>query len=108
MPALVALAQFDTLFQPLVLLFVLGGVIFLIDNVLMPKLQADRLNIDPVIVLLSPGLLGRDLRPAGGVHVDAADGGGDDPDRRVPQPALIATLLSKEGEVLHKIPAKAG
>ena len=57
-PTLVALAQFDTPVRPLLLLAVLGGAIFLIDNVLLPKLQADRLNIDPVVVLLSLGFWG--------------------------------------------------
>ncbi len=57
-PSLVALAQFDTPERAILLLGVLGGAIFVIDNVLMPKLQADRLNIDPVVVLLSLGFWG--------------------------------------------------
>ena len=52
-PALIALAQYDGPVQAVVLLVLLGGVIFLVDNVVMPKLQGDRLNVDPVIILLS-------------------------------------------------------
>ena len=57
-PTLVALAEFESPVRPLILLIALGGSIFLIDNVLMPKIQADRLNIDPVFVLLSLGFWG--------------------------------------------------
>ena len=57
-PTLVALAEFETPLRPLLLLVLLGGSIFLIDNVVMPKIQADRLNIDPVFVLLSLGFWG--------------------------------------------------
>ncbi|HTK35247.1 MAG TPA: AI-2E family transporter [Caulobacteraceae bacterium] len=103
-PSLVALAQFDTPVKPLLLLVVLGGAIFLIDNVLMPKLQADRLNIDPVVVLLSLGFWGL-IFGLPGVFLSTP--------LTVVVMALtaefrslrwIAILLSKEGEVLRKIP----
>ncbi len=57
-PTLVAFAEFDSPVRPIALLVILGGAIFLIDNVAMPKIQADRLNIDPVCVLLSLGFWG--------------------------------------------------
>jgi predicted PurR-regulated permease PerM len=57
-PSLLALAEFDTPAPALILLGALGGGVFVIDNVVMPKLQADRLNIDPVFVLLSLGFWG--------------------------------------------------
>ena len=57
-PTLLALAEFDGPGQAIILLVCLGGGIFLIDNVVMPKLQADRLNIDPVFILLSLGFWG--------------------------------------------------
>jgi predicted PurR-regulated permease PerM len=57
-PSLLALAEFDSPAPALVLIVALGGGIFVIDNVVMPKLQADRLNIDPVFVLLSLGFWG--------------------------------------------------
>jgi AI-2 transport protein TqsA len=103
-PTLVALAQFDTPVKPVLLLVVLGGTIFLIDNVLMPKLQADRLNIDPVVVLLSLGFWGL-IFGMPGVFLSTP--------LTVVVMALtaefkslrwIAVLLSKEGEVLRKIP----
>jgi predicted PurR-regulated permease PerM len=57
-PSLIALAQFGGVVQAAVLFVGLGGSIFLVDNVLMPKLQSDRLNLDPVFVLLSLGFWG--------------------------------------------------
>ncbi len=53
LPSLVALAQFNGPIQAIALFLLLGVVIFLVDNVAMPKLQGDRLNVDPVVILLS-------------------------------------------------------
>ncbi len=53
LPALIALGQFDSPLRPIILVVGLGGLIFLIENVLLPKLQGDRLNLDPVFILLS-------------------------------------------------------
>ena len=52
-PALLALAQFDTPVRPLVLLITLSSTMFVIENVVLPKLQSDRLNLDPVFILVS-------------------------------------------------------
>lgn len=57
-PALVAFAQFGTPVRPLILLAAIGAVAFLIENILMPKLQSDRLNLDPVVILLALGFWG--------------------------------------------------
>jgi len=57
-PTLVALAQYDLPQQPLLLLALLSAAIFGIENVLMPKLASDRLNLDPVAVLVSLGFWG--------------------------------------------------
>jgi AI-2 transport protein TqsA len=57
-PVLIALAQFDGPARPLLLLVLLGGTIFGIENVLMPKLQSESLNLDPVFILLSLGFWG--------------------------------------------------
>jgi predicted PurR-regulated permease PerM len=57
-PSLIAVAQFDTPVRPLVLLALLGGIFLLIENVLLPKLQSESLNLDPVFVLLSLGFWG--------------------------------------------------
>jgi predicted PurR-regulated permease PerM len=103
-PTLVALAEFDTMVQPLILLVALGGSIFVIDNVIMPKLQAERLNIDPVFVLLSLGFWG-ELFGLPGVFLSTpltvmvmavtAEIGGL---------RWLAILLSKEGELLDEEP----
>jgi AI-2 transport protein TqsA len=58
LPALLALAQFDTPIPAIILLAGLGGVIFIIENVILPKLQSDRLNLDPVFILLALGFWG--------------------------------------------------
>jgi predicted PurR-regulated permease PerM len=98
-PTLVALAEFDSPVQPLILLVALGGGIFLIDNVIMPKIQADRLNIDPVFVLLSLGFWGVMFGLPGvflstplTVVVIAVCA-------EVPGLRWLAVLLSKEGEL---------
>ena len=57
-PALVALAQFGDPTKPAIILGGLGVAVFLIDNILMPKLQGDELNIDPLLVLISIGFWG--------------------------------------------------
>ena len=64
-PALVALAQFGDITKPAIILGGLGVAVFLIDNILMPKLQGDELNIDPLLVLVSIGFWGADAGRAG-------------------------------------------
>jgi predicted PurR-regulated permease PerM len=64
-PALVALAQFGDLTRPAIIIGGLGGGVLLIDNVLMPKLQGDELNIDPLLVLLAISFWGVMLGPTG-------------------------------------------
>ena len=57
-PGLMALAQYDDLTRPALMIGLLGGAVFLIDNILMPKLQSDELNLDPLLVLISIGFWG--------------------------------------------------
>ncbi len=64
-PALVALAQYGDVGHPAILLAVLGGSVFVIDNVIMPKLASDELNIDPLLVLISIGFWGAVLGAPG-------------------------------------------
>jgi predicted PurR-regulated permease PerM len=66
-PAMVALAQFGTITEPAIIVGGLGGSVFLIDNILMPKWQGDDLNIDPLLVLISLGFWGLLLGPTGGL-----------------------------------------
>jgi len=53
LPALFALAQFDGYTRPLLLLFGLWLITFLIGNILLPRMQGDSLNVDPLILLLA-------------------------------------------------------
>ena len=64
-PGLVALSQFPDLTRPLVMVAVLGSAVFVVDNVVMPKLQSDELNIDPLLVLISIGFWGSILGAPG-------------------------------------------
>ena len=53
LPPLFALVQFDTWWQAATLFVVLNTIQFLVGNVVLPRMQGDSLNIDPVMVLLS-------------------------------------------------------
>ncbi|HWA62679.1 MAG TPA: AI-2E family transporter [Caulobacteraceae bacterium] len=57
-PGLVELSQAEGLFRPALMVGLLGTAVFVIDNVIMPKLQSDELNIDPLLVLISIGFWG--------------------------------------------------
>ena len=76
---------------------------FLIENVLLPKLQSDRLNIDPVFILLSLGFWGLMLGLPGAllstpltvvVMAIAAEFKGT---------RWLAILLSKDGELGQRL-----
>jgi AI-2 transport protein TqsA len=58
LPPLFALVQFPTFWQAGVLLVVMWFVHFFIGNVVLPKMQGDSMNIDPIVVLLSLGFWG--------------------------------------------------
>ncbi len=99
LPSLVALGEFDGPFKPLLLLGLLAGTLFLIENILLPKLQGDRLNLDPVFILLGLGFWGALLGLAGAllstpltvvVMALAAEFDGA---------RWLAVLLSKDGEL---------
>ncbi|MGA0603561.1 AI-2E family transporter [Caulobacter sp. KR2-114] len=53
LPALFGLVQFDDYVRPLILLLALWAITFVVGNVILPRMQGDSLNMDPVIVLLS-------------------------------------------------------
>jgi predicted PurR-regulated permease PerM len=52
-PALFAVVQFDTLWQAGVLLVGLETIFFLVGNLVLPRMQGQSLNLDPVVLLLS-------------------------------------------------------
>jgi predicted PurR-regulated permease PerM len=53
LPALFALAQFNGYVAPAVLLGGLWAINFVVGNILLPRMQGDSLNLDPLIVMLS-------------------------------------------------------
>ncbi len=53
LPPLFALVQFPTLWEPIVLFCGLQAILFVVGSILLPRMQRDGLNIDPVVVLLS-------------------------------------------------------
>lgn len=102
-PALAAFAQFDGPTRPMILLAVVGSAAFLIDNVLMPKLASDELNIDPLLVLISIGFWGAILGAPGvllstpltvAVMALAAEFEGTH---------WLAVLLSRDGHPTHSV-----
>ncbi|HEV2082320.1 MAG TPA: AI-2E family transporter [Brevundimonas sp.] len=58
-PPLFALVQFDTYWQPLALLGGLQLILFVVGNMIQPRMQGDNQNIDPVVVLLSLAFWGK-------------------------------------------------
>lgn len=53
LPPVFALVQFDTWWQAAVLLVGLNLIQFVVGNLVLPRMQGDSLNIDPVVVLLA-------------------------------------------------------
>ncbi len=53
LPALFALVQFNGYGQAAIMLAGLWAITFVVGNVILPRMQGDSLNMDPVIVLLS-------------------------------------------------------
>jgi predicted PurR-regulated permease PerM len=53
LPALFAVVQLDGYLRPLLLLGALFAITFVVGNILLPRMQGDSLNLDPLIVLLS-------------------------------------------------------
>lgn len=52
-PPIFALVQFDVLWPAVVLLVTLNVINFIVANVILPRMQGESLNLDPVVVLLS-------------------------------------------------------
>jgi AI-2 transport protein TqsA len=98
LPPLFALVQFPTYAPAITILAALEVIMFVIGNILQPKMQKDSLNIDPVVVLLSltfwgaiwglPGMFLSTPLTVTGIIVLAQFGGS----------RWIAVLLSGDGE----------
>ena len=58
-PPLFALVQFESYWPALILLIGLQVVLFVVGNVIQPRMQGDNQNIDPVVVLLALALWGK-------------------------------------------------
>jgi len=58
-PPLFALIQFVTIWPALILLVVLQTIQLVVGNVVLPRMQGESLNIDPVVVLLSLAFWGK-------------------------------------------------
>ena len=52
-PPIFALIQFDSFWPAAILLGVLQAIQFVVGNIILPRMQGDSLNMDPVVVLLS-------------------------------------------------------
>ncbi|MDB5441285.1 MAG: hypothetical protein JWM33_3712 [Caulobacteraceae bacterium] len=65
LPAIFALVQFDSLWQAALLLCWGGSLHFVIGNIILPRMQGDSLNIDPLVVLLGLAFWGMMMGVAG-------------------------------------------
>lgn len=52
-PPIFALIQFESFWPAVILLGVLQAIQFVVGNIILPRMQGDSLNMDPVVVLLS-------------------------------------------------------
>ena len=55
LPTMLAVLQFDLTWRPAAMYVLLQALVVILDSILMPRLQADKLDVDPVVVLLSLG-----------------------------------------------------
>ena len=53
LPVLVALVQYGTIAQPLIILFVLGALHFVLMNVVAPMLLGQSLNLSPFVIIIA-------------------------------------------------------
>jgi AI-2 transport protein TqsA len=58
-PPLFALVQFPSYWPALILLVGLQAILFIVGNMIQPRMQGDNQNIDPVVVLLSLAFWGK-------------------------------------------------
>ncbi|MBD3836863.1 AI-2E family transporter [Brevundimonas sp.] len=58
-PPLFALVQFDSYWPALILLGGLQAILFVVGNMVQPRMQGDNQNIDPVVVLLALAFWGK-------------------------------------------------
>lgn len=58
-PPLFALVQFDSYWPALILLAGLQTILFIVGNLVQPRMQGDNQNIDPVVVLLALAFWGK-------------------------------------------------
>lgn len=58
-PPMFALVQFESYWPALILLVGLQAILFVVGNMVQPRMQGDNQNIDPVVVLLSLALWGQ-------------------------------------------------
>ena len=58
-PPMFALVQFESYWPALILLIGLQLILFIVGNLIQPRMQGDNQNIDPVVVLLSLALWGQ-------------------------------------------------
>lgn len=56
LPPLFALVQFDTFVPAIILFAALNAINFVVANIILPRMQGETLNLDPVVVLFSLAL----------------------------------------------------
>jgi predicted PurR-regulated permease PerM len=97
LPTLLALAQFDDLGRAAIAFGVMEVTVFVNGNVVMPKLQSDSLNVDPLLVLMSLGFWGLILGAPGVVLSTPLTVAAMALAAEFPGTRWLAVLLSKDG-----------
>ena len=103
-PVLLALAQFGFGWRPVLMFVSLQAAVIAIDSVLLPRLQGERLDVDPVVVLVSLtfwtlifGIIGAIFSTILTVVVIAISA-------ETPRLRWLAVVLSKRGDTVPALP----
>lgn len=99
-PSLLAYAQEGDLGRALMMLAILGVCVVVIDNLVMPMLQGDELNIDPLLVLISIGFWAVLLGPTGALLSTPLTVTAMAVAAEFTEARWLAILISKDGEPL--------
>jgi predicted PurR-regulated permease PerM len=100
LPVLLCLAQFDLSWRPVLMGVTLEASVIAIDSVLLPRLQGERLDVDPVVVLVSLGFWNAIFGITGAIFSTLLTVVVIAIVAEVPRLKWLAIVLSKRGETL--------
>jgi AI-2 transport protein TqsA len=100
LPIILSLAQFDLSWRPVLMGVTLEASVIAIDSVLLPRLQGERLDVDPVVVLVSLGFWNAIFGITGAIFSTLLTVVVIAIVAEVPRLKWLAVVLSKRGESL--------